>query len=166
LSVDPLASLTRAPYNYAYDNPVNVSDPTGLGCGLDSLSWGSCATKVVGAVADFTEHHYGQIAEGIALGACVGTEIGAFACLAATGAGFTASTAQNATNPGGFSPAAEALDVLGTLPGLQVAAADYFGLFGAGVGQTVTKALTTYVGVGAITFESSAEEAAAYACGP
>jgi RHS repeat-associated protein len=31
LSVDPLAKLTRAPYNYAEDNPLNESDPTGLG---------------------------------------------------------------------------------------------------------------------------------------
>lgn len=30
LSVDPLAAITRAPYNYAGDNPVNASDPTGL----------------------------------------------------------------------------------------------------------------------------------------
>ncbi len=31
LSVDPLEMVTRAPYNYAEDNPVNHSDPTGLG---------------------------------------------------------------------------------------------------------------------------------------
>jgi RHS repeat-associated protein len=31
LSVDPLAKLTRAPYNYAQDNPLNYEDPTGLG---------------------------------------------------------------------------------------------------------------------------------------
>jgi RHS repeat-associated protein len=31
LSVDPLEKLTRAPYNYAEDNPLNESDPTGLG---------------------------------------------------------------------------------------------------------------------------------------
>ncbi len=31
LSVDPLAKLTRAPYNFAEDNPLNESDPTGLG---------------------------------------------------------------------------------------------------------------------------------------
>jgi RHS repeat-associated protein len=30
LSVDPLASLTRAPYTYAEDNPLNFGDPTGL----------------------------------------------------------------------------------------------------------------------------------------
>jgi hypothetical protein len=30
LSVDPLARITRAPYNYAKDNPVNASDLSGL----------------------------------------------------------------------------------------------------------------------------------------
>ena len=31
LGVDPLEQLTRAPYNFAEDNPLNESDPTGLG---------------------------------------------------------------------------------------------------------------------------------------
>jgi RHS repeat-associated protein len=31
LSVDPLDAITQAPYNYANDDPVNESDPTGLG---------------------------------------------------------------------------------------------------------------------------------------
>jgi RHS repeat-associated protein len=31
LSVDPLAAVTRSPYNYTSDNPLNRSDPTGLG---------------------------------------------------------------------------------------------------------------------------------------
>jgi RHS repeat-associated protein len=30
LTVDPLVGLTHAPYNYAGDNPLNASDPTGL----------------------------------------------------------------------------------------------------------------------------------------
>jgi RHS repeat-associated protein len=29
LSVDPLQKLTRAPYNYTNDNPLNWADPTG-----------------------------------------------------------------------------------------------------------------------------------------
>ncbi len=35
LSVDPLVGTTRAPYNYAGDNPLNEADPTGLGNWLD-----------------------------------------------------------------------------------------------------------------------------------
>ncbi len=30
LSVDPLAEVTRAPYNYVRDNPLNLADPTGM----------------------------------------------------------------------------------------------------------------------------------------
>lgn len=37
LSVDPLAKLTRAPYSYVEDNPVNAVDPTGL-CSDQSVS--------------------------------------------------------------------------------------------------------------------------------
>jgi RHS repeat-associated protein len=37
LTVDPLEQLTRAPYNYVEDNPVNAVDPTGL-CSAGSLS--------------------------------------------------------------------------------------------------------------------------------
>jgi RHS repeat-associated protein len=40
LSVDPLAKLTRAPYNFAEDNPLNESDPTGL-------SWQICVGGTV-----------------------------------------------------------------------------------------------------------------------
>ncbi len=39
LSVDPAVSLTRAPYAYAGDNPVNHGDPTGLSAeGLEGVS--------------------------------------------------------------------------------------------------------------------------------
>jgi len=31
LTVDPLAGITRAPYSYVYDNPLNYSDPSGRG---------------------------------------------------------------------------------------------------------------------------------------
>jgi RHS repeat-associated protein len=48
LSVDPLAALTRAPYNYAGDNPLNVGDPTGLGffeeVGEGIAGWGDTIT--------------------------------------------------------------------------------------------------------------------------
>lgn len=31
LSGDPVTGLTRSPYNYVYDNPANLGDPSGLG---------------------------------------------------------------------------------------------------------------------------------------
>lgn len=37
LSVDPIEKMTRAPYNYTEDNPINAVDPTGL-CGIGSFS--------------------------------------------------------------------------------------------------------------------------------
>jgi RHS repeat-associated protein len=37
LSRDPVVGVTRAPYNYAGDNPLNGADPTGL-CGAGSVS--------------------------------------------------------------------------------------------------------------------------------
>jgi RHS repeat-associated protein len=40
LSVDPLAKLTRAPYSFAEDNPLNESDPAGL-------SWQVCVGGTV-----------------------------------------------------------------------------------------------------------------------
>ncbi|HET8814414.1 MAG TPA: RHS repeat-associated core domain-containing protein [Solirubrobacterales bacterium] len=38
MSRDPIASLTRAPYTYAGDNPVNMVDPSGM-CGIDPGDW-------------------------------------------------------------------------------------------------------------------------------
>jgi len=35
LSVDPLVNITQQPYNYADDNPANLSDPNGLGPQLE-----------------------------------------------------------------------------------------------------------------------------------
>lgn len=54
LSVDPLDALTRAPYNYAYDNPVNLADPTGLeAIPLPAPVAGGCAAapEICGAAA-------------------------------------------------------------------------------------------------------------------
>jgi RHS repeat-associated protein len=46
LRVDPLVGLTRAPYDYAEDNPLTESDPSGL-CGVSSLGeFGDCFNPV------------------------------------------------------------------------------------------------------------------------
>jgi RHS repeat-associated protein len=48
LTSDPAVPLTRAPYNYAGDNPVNASDPTGLDfleeAGEGVAGWGDTFT--------------------------------------------------------------------------------------------------------------------------
>jgi RHS repeat-associated protein len=49
LSVDPIAAISRAPYNYTYDNPVNTIDPEGLFC--ISLST-SCAEEDAGEAVE------------------------------------------------------------------------------------------------------------------
>jgi len=41
LTRDPLASLTEAPYGYALDDPLNLTDPTGL-CSWNPFSSDSC----------------------------------------------------------------------------------------------------------------------------
>jgi len=49
LSVDPLAELTNESYAFAYNTPVNLSDPQGL-CGLICGAAGAIAGAVVGGV--------------------------------------------------------------------------------------------------------------------
>jgi RHS repeat-associated protein len=54
LSVDPLDAITRAPYIYALDNPVNYADPSGLeAIPLPAPVAGGCAAapEVCGAAA-------------------------------------------------------------------------------------------------------------------
>ena len=48
LTRDPLAQLTRQPYAYAGDNPLNGADPTGLDCGL--LDPGGCINDAAGFI--------------------------------------------------------------------------------------------------------------------
>ena len=71
LTVDPLEQLTQQPYEYANDDPINESDPTGL-CAINPFASDSCvgdAAGVVGsaagAVAGFVGSNAVPIAEGI-----------------------------------------------------------------------------------------------------
>jgi RHS repeat-associated protein len=55
LSVDPLADMTRLPYAYAVDNPLNLNDPSGLIFGIPGTpSWSDLATRFVGFWDGFT----------------------------------------------------------------------------------------------------------------
>jgi RHS repeat-associated protein len=51
LSVDPLVGLTRAPYIYTEDNPMNSTDPTGLWFGVDDLVASGVGLVVGGTVS-------------------------------------------------------------------------------------------------------------------
>jgi RHS repeat-associated protein len=54
LSVDPIDPLTRAPYNYANDNPTNYMDRTGL-CSITPGSSENCFSEVPGAIGSVVE---------------------------------------------------------------------------------------------------------------
>lgn len=46
MSSDPLEAITQQPYSYANDDPINGTDPTGLGCGTPDP--GGCVNDVTG----------------------------------------------------------------------------------------------------------------------
>lgn len=48
LSVDPLVGITQSPFGYVYDDPINGTDPLGLGCGIFSF---------VCTAASYVVHH-------------------------------------------------------------------------------------------------------------
>jgi RHS repeat-associated protein len=74
LTIDPINSLTRAPYNYAGDNPVNYMDRTGL-CSIVPGSPENCFSEVPGAIVSGVESvAQNPVEAGIALGViAVGT---------------------------------------------------------------------------------------------
>jgi RHS repeat-associated protein len=150
LTPDPLSAVSGQAYLYASDNPLSYNDDSGLLLGIpDTPSFG----EVGSALGGFAVEHYGQIAEGVAGGICIATVVAAPECIGATLIGVTASTVQNATSPEGFSPAGEATDILGTLPGLQVAGADAAGMLAPGVGKVAANTLATLVGSGTIVVD-------------
>ena len=67
----PVAQVTRQPFNYTNDNPLNMTDPAGL-CSINPFSSSSFLTEGVEACVQFAEAH--PVATGIVLGAvAVGT---------------------------------------------------------------------------------------------
>ena len=90
LNRDPAVAITQEPYGYAYDDPVDGSDPTGLGCGL--FSPGDCVsdvTNAAGAVGhavgtgwhDTLGQHWRGAVQGVEIGAGA---LAAAGCIAAT----------------------------------------------------------------------------------
>lgn len=58
VSVDPAVETTRAPYNYAGDNPVNASDPSGQLCVLNFIHVGPSCSEVGHALEPLNPVHY------------------------------------------------------------------------------------------------------------
>ena len=88
LTRDPITALTQAPYSYAADDPLNLTDPTGL-------FWGEGTLKKVG---HFVVQHRGAIANVVAGAVCVGT-VGT-GCLVAAGIAAGVNAEQTAQNGG------------------------------------------------------------------
>src|SRR5262249_41617547 len=70
LSRDPLVSLTQAPYGYAGENPVNLTDPSGLFFGLENLgSWFNQHASGISTVASVVSDVSSLIATGCTVAA-------------------------------------------------------------------------------------------------
>jgi len=107
ISRDPLAGLTRQPYVYVANNPLNLTDPSGR------CPWciGAIAGAIVGAVADtawqyqrnggsFKNFSWGEAGLAAAGGAIVGGTLGAATGWVA-GGGLSMATAGEAAGAGG-----------------------------------------------------------------
>jgi RHS repeat-associated protein len=109
LTTDPMEALTKAPYNYVHDNPLNESDPAGL-CSVNPFSSSSCISEGVEAGVHLAEEH--PVATGIVLGViAVGT---GGAALAVEGAVATSALGAASLTAGG---GAAALDTSKCLNG-------------------------------------------------
>ena len=128
LSLDPVVSLTQAPYSYANDNPVNEEDPLGL--------WGWNPISDVTQAAKDTGHFVAQHKKGIEIGAGIALGVAA----AATGVGAVVEAAGIASAVAAGAGVAEAST----------------GAIVAGVAATVAGSAATYLDSAACTEGNSA----------
>jgi RHS repeat-associated protein len=122
LTTDPINPLTRAPYNYANDNPVNLADPSGLLFDIPG-------TPSTGEVAEVVSKVAGGVAvgaSGIAVGCSVAaapTVVGEAVC-GGVGAGALAAGAVATVSDGYLavigtqSPGPAIFDAIGSASGL------------------------------------------------
>ena len=108
LSVDPAVSITRAPYNYAGDNPINSGDPTGL-CDANPFSesfWtqGNCVSESPLNPIPYYEAEISSYENGCGYFASVahGLEGAAVGALDVSGVGEEADAAKEATSVAGW----------------------------------------------------------------
>jgi len=116
LTVDPINALTRAPYNYAGDNPINYMDRTGL-CSIVPGSSENCFSEapgeIISGVESVAEHPVeagGVILGGVALAS------GAGEVAAAAGAGSEEALGLGAVSAGS-GLAGAGLDAVGCVVG-------------------------------------------------
>jgi hypothetical protein len=65
MSPDPLGSITRQPYGYSQDNPINLVDPSGLSANPLTWNWGAGWNALTSGVGDIVSHTtLKQLAEG------------------------------------------------------------------------------------------------------
>jgi RHS repeat-associated protein len=100
ISLDPLAELTQSPYGYTSDDPLNLSDPTGMGCwgflqtacsvGSDIASGAADVGRAVaggaedvgGALASVSPRTWGEVAAGVVIvGAGIAVCAAVIACI-------------------------------------------------------------------------------------
>jgi RHS repeat-associated protein len=131
LTVDPINPLTRAPYNYANDNPVNYMDRTGL-CSIVPGAPENCFSEVPGAIVSGVESVAQNPVEagGIILGGvAVGTGVAEVAGAGAAGGGAVSALGATSAASGA---AATGLDLYGCAGGSGV------GCVGAGLGAVAS----------------------------
>jgi RHS repeat-associated protein len=90
MSVDPLSAVTRTPYTYAADDPLNHGDSSGLSCELTE-PW-DCVTEGAGTVVQVIQEHPVIIP---ILGCTVGVLVGESTCAASIAVGYGVATRNN-----------------------------------------------------------------------
>lgn len=76
INVDPLVSQTQQPYSYAWDNPLNVTDPTGLCAGRGHPRCGRGGNFNAGTVWNWAEHNPAALAAAAGVAALVVALVG------------------------------------------------------------------------------------------
>jgi RHS repeat-associated protein len=107
LTTDPINPVTRAPYNYTYDNPVNATDPTGYWCtsfNIHCLGEDAGDAVGVGSRVGATLLHASTVGQGLQIASdLTGTTVGVCAGAGFVGGGSLHGSACYVSSPNGQS---------------------------------------------------------------